>query len=405
VLLVAVVLLLVAVSAGIFFGLTDEQTPAPDAAMSLEPVASAECHQLVHESGDRIDGNRLRVRGVANATVFAGREVSAGTTAEVRVHSDTVRVIWSEDDHEESYMLHTFDVDDPGAAAGTVCSDSDVLIFTGNTSGVVAVNGHGGEVHTIPNTDDVAAIGGLGPDVTGDGDRDIPYVTASETVEVVDADGETTTIADSSDIPGSIETSKTRLTTGDWNGDGTAAVFFVNQNHDTLWKATPSGSPTQVMSPGDGVQSVVGIEDVDGDGTDDLVYADASQQLRYRDGQTGSIEVVNNGQTGSNNGIGSGSIEHIGGNASIVAIDGSNDLVINQEPNGGGTTTISAVDAAKAPVTVADVDDDGEEEVVYVDLNDGRMRFVDDPLDSPTVQYLEDEDGHRIDASDESGVT
>ncbi|WP_276270805.1 FG-GAP repeat domain-containing protein [Haloarcula litorea] len=401
VLLLAIVLLLVAVSSSLIFGLTEQQDPAPQAKLDLVATDTPGEYRLVHEAGDTIDGEQLTLRGVADPDALAGRELAAGESVVVDAERETVRVVWTErEGAPSSYVLSAFEVS--GAVAGGFAGGT---VFTGSAGGVVAVAGDGGSVTTVSNTSDVAALGPLGTDVTGDGTADVPYVTTGESVKVVDSTGDVTTVADSGDISGSVETSKTRLAIGSWDGSP-ASVFFVNQNHDTLYRATPGGAPQTVATPGNGVQAVVGIGDVDADGTDDLVFADGSQQLRYVDGPSGPIRNVNNGQTGSNNGIGAGSLADIDGDGTpaIVAIDGSNDLKINREPSGGGTTTVSAVDAAKSPVAVADVDGDGAAEVVYVGLSSGDVKYVDDVFGANTVRLLEDDGGTAVPGSDESGV-
>mgnify|MGYP000630860267 CR=1 FL=1 len=400
VLLVAIAVVLAAGAGALVFGLTDEQPPAPTAKLSLEPVEGTSEYQLVHESGDRIDGDRVTLRGVADPDTLAGRELTAGRTVSVTPRAETVTVVWRDDSDASSYVLTEFAVDPDSVvdvfAAGTV--------FTGRASGVVAVEGDGGSATTVPGTTDVAAMGGLGADVSGDGTGDIPYVDTGGTVRIVDADGDSAALATSSDISGSVATAKTRLTTGTWQGSP-PSVFFVDQNHDTLYRVAPGGTPQVVATPGNGAQSVTGIGDIDGDGTDELVFADGSQQLRYLE-PSGTIRNVDDGQTGSNNGIGAGSLVDFDGDGTVavVAVDGSNDIKINRRPSGGGTTILSGPNAAKAPVTTADVDGDDAPEIVYV-ASSGDLRYVDDPLGSPSTATLTDTDGNAVSGSDETGAT
>ncbi|NLV08469.1 type IV pilin [Halomicrobium mukohataei] len=402
VLLVAIVVLLVAAAGTFVFGLADQQTPAPTAKLSLEPIADSEQYALVHHSGDRIDGTRVTVRGVDDPDTLAGEELVAGTEVPLLPRRETIRLVWQDgSDDPSSYILAEFDLD-PGAVVEGL---GDGTVFTGSTAGVRAVEGDGGSVTTIPNTDTVEAIGAIGPDVSGDGTEDIPYVDGSETVGVVDAEGEVTELASSSDIGGSIETSKTRLATGRWDGQP-RSVFFVDQNHDELYRVAPGSNPQIVATPPNGAQAVTGIGDIDGDGSDELVFADASQHLRYLESD-GSITKIDDAGSGSNNGIGAGSLADLDGDGTpaVVLVDGSNEILINRKASGGGTERLTGVSATKAPLTTADVDGDGATEIVYVGTTNGKLRFVDDPLGTPSVEVLSDENGNDVDGSDETGAT
>lgn len=408
VLLLAIVVLLVGVSATLIFGVTDQQSPAPQASLALEPTDVSYQYKLTHTAGEPIDGDQVVVRGIADTGRLSGRELAAGESVRVDPLEETVRVVWFESEPGgASYVLREFAVDSPAPSRAAVTGGfPGGTVFTGTSSGIISIEGDGGRIETIPNTDNVAATGSPGTDVTGDGDRDIPYATSSEAVKVVNSDGDVTQVTDSSAIPGAIETSKTRLAIGSWDGSPTS-VFFVNQNHDTLYRATPAGTPQVVATPGNGVQGVVGVGDVDGDADPELVFADGSQQLRYIDGPGGSIENVEGGQTGSNNGVGAGRLADVDGDAAdeIVAVDGSNEVVVVEDPSSAtDSTTTIATDAVKAPVTVADVDGDGAVEVVYIGTTNRRFKYVDDPLGAATVTYLTDEDGNRVGGSDETGV-
>ncbi|PSP48910.1 hypothetical protein BRC75_05245 [Halobacteriales archaeon QH_7_69_31] len=163
-----------------------------------------------------------------------------------------------------------------------------------------------------------------------------------------------------------------------------------------------------VATPGTGVQAVSGVGDVDGDGDDGLVFADASQTLRYLE-PDGSTATLEDGQTGSNVGIGAGAVTDLDGDgvASIVAVDGNNDVKIvcaSTADGGEGTTVITAADAEKSPPTVADVDDDGNEEIADVGRADGKVKYVDDVDGSNDIAYLQDDGGDRIDGSAGTGL-
>jgi hypothetical protein len=262
-------------------------------------------------------------------------------------------------------------------------------------------------VTTIATPTAVEALGPARADLTGDGRRDLPYVDAAGRVRVTNGSNASTTLTGSAAIPGSVARAKTRLWAGRWNGSE-ASVFFVDQSHEEIYRVNDTGTPVEVAAPGDGAQAVAGAGDVDGDGAAELLFADASQQLRYVE-PDGSVEAVDDGGTGSNNGIGAGSVADFDddGVVSVVTVDGSNDLKIVGEPTGDGgegVRTVGAVDAKKSPVTVADVDGDDDGEVVYVDTG-GSLRYLDDVSTSPTVRSLSDESGGTVGGEDDTGVT
>jgi len=420
VLLVAITVALAALAGTLFLDLGDSSSPAPSVSLALEPAESAGATTLVHEQGAVLDGGQVELRGVVDANALAGRELAAGESVTVNPTGDTVSIVWFEPEGDASYVIAELDVPDtvgPSAKSGgpDALADLGGDVFTTNASGVLALEGDGGDVGVIANTDDVAATGGATTDIDGDGDREVPYVNASGAVKVVDAGGNTMTIADGSGVSGSVETDKTRIAAGTWDGSPDS-VFFVDENHDRLLRAAPGGSTVTVATPSDGAQAVLGVDDVDGDGTDELVFTDASQQVRYLDpdGSGGTdVREVPNAQAGSNNGVGAGTLADLDGDGTpaIIVIDGSNNIVISREPSGGGTETVTlndeADEAAKAPLTAADVDDDGALEIVYVTSSDGGrvVKYVDDVGDANALRVLNDDDGDAVIGSDETGGT
>lgn len=110
-LLLAVLVVLSAVSAGMLLSLSEEREPAPAVTMSLEPENTGALHRLVHEHGDVLDGDTVEIRGVANSDTLAGKELSTGDRYRVVPTSTTVEVVWY-GEHDTSYVVHTFTVPD-----------------------------------------------------------------------------------------------------------------------------------------------------------------------------------------------------------------------------------------------------------------------------------------------------
>jgi hypothetical protein len=243
----------------------------------------------------------------------------------------------------------------------------------------------------------IKAAGSAAADLDGDGNDEVPYVRKSNRkLGMIDENEETQTL-----VPGDAEDAapaenKTRLGTGTW-GSSERSVFYANADHETIYRVTWDGdtnaptTPEEIVSPSDGAQAMLGIDDIDGDDDDELVFADASQAVRYLEEPGGNVVKLDNGGTGSDQGIGSGGLVDFNGDGTVSAvfINGSNNLrIVNAD---GTDRTITLDDgsddgAAKAPPVVKDLDGDGEREVAY-------LREEDDG--GPDVEYV-DADGTGI---------
>jgi FlaG/FlaF family flagellin (archaellin) len=402
-LLIVIVVLLATVTGAIALDIADDEPPAPTTRLELDSVQSCK-FQLVHRGGDEIDGDRITVQGIQNPDALTGRHLTAEDGVPVTPSNDTVRVVWNAPDDDTDHVLREFNVD-LTATTGLTCSAGTVL--TRDSNGRIRVLTPNEDPITLSATSNLDALGNTDVDVTDDGRTDVPFVTGGDEVAITNGTNETTILASSSDITGTIQGSKTRLAAGSWNGHDDS-VYFVNENHDTIYRVEPGESPTVVATPGDGAQAVLGPGDADGDGDSELLFADSSQHIQYVEPNGGGVEKVDDGGVGSNNGIGSGAVADFDGDGTVtvVTIDGSNDLKLVSEPTsqgGDGTRTISSVDAAKSPTTVADVDDDGDSEVLYVSTG-GYLKYVDDVTGSPTTAFVRDTSGDKIEADDASGV-
>lgn len=265
-------------------------------------------------------------------------------------------------------------------------------------SGVNAISEDGSQTTSI-GISGVDALGNSATDIDGDGLTEIPYIENGN-LRVIDSDDNVQNlVADThSSNP---DTDKTLIHIGSWLGTETS-IFYVNENHDTIYRVNTDGDVSSVASPNNGANAVVGIDDINGDNQDELIFADASQQIRYVESGGGTSKVQGGG-VGSNNGIGVGETSDFDGDgiARVATVDGSNNirLVGVSEPD----ITISSTSATKSPVTVSDIDSDSESEIVYVSTS-GDIRYVDNPLGSQQVRDLTDEDGNQITGGDQIGV-
>jgi hypothetical protein len=400
-LLVGIVVLVSVGVAALAFGLSEPAETAPTA--TLEMTAGDCQYELRHTAGDPIDGDRTELVGVEDPDALAGRTLTAGDNIHIEPTADRIELVYESSDLNGDSVLERFDIDTDATGSG----GCQATLYTATGGSIDGIAGDGSPVTTLSATAEARVLGPADVDLTGDGTGDTPFVEGGEAVVVTNSTNGTITLTDDGDIPGAIEGSKTRLAVGAWDGSP-ESVFFVNENHDTLYRVTPSGSPVAVATPGNGVQAVSGVGNVDGYRDDELVFADASQKLRYLE-PDGSTATLEDGQTGSNVGIGAGAVTDLDGDgvASVVAVDGNNDVKIvgaSTAEGGEGTTVITTADAEKSPPTVADVDDDGDDEIVYVGLANGKVKYVDDVYGSNDVAYLQDDGGDRIDGSPGTGL-
>jgi hypothetical protein len=253
-------------------------------------------------------------------------------------------------------------------------------IYTDSNNNVTTAE-NSTETNTLAANADV-----LGPavaDIDTDGSDDIPYVPAGgTTVHIVNPDGTDETKLSSTDA----KASTSLLGVGRWN-DTRTSVYFADGDSSIIYRTNPSDGDIQVVDPDNGVTAVAGPADIDGDGTNELVYADGSSALRYFESGAGpgsatgeKISVT----AGSDNGIGLGRPADFDGDgtARIPAVDGSSNLVLVD--SSGGKTVLVGSDVAKAPVAAVDWDDDGELEVMYITTN-GNLKYVDNVTGTTTV--------------------
>lgn len=399
-LLLAIVVALGVIVSGLVLGLADPGPPSPETRLALQGDGCTT--ELVHQSGDALDADRIRLQGTESATLSSGQRFQAGDRLGITPTGEEVTVVWQSPDDDSSYTLEELDT-----SGGTSPFCGDGTLYAGDNGELTTIDTESDTLETLSVPGTVDAIGPATDELLEDDDMDIPYVNGTDRVRVAGPDSEPTTLATSADIAGTIEGAKTRLATGRWDGSE-PSVFFVNENHDTVYRVAEGGTPTAVASPGDGAQAVVGVADVDGDADDELVFADGSQRLQALDSD-GTVTALSDSQLGSNNGIGAGALADFDGDGvhRAVGVDGSNQLKLvgaGTAAGGEDTAILTGGVARKSPVTVADVDDDGTSEAVFVSNDSGKLKYVDDVGGANTVTLLTDGDGDPIQRSDETGV-
>ncbi|NHN61920.1 flagellin-like protein [Haloarcula quadrata] len=404
VLLVAILVVLSAVSAAFVLGLTGEQDPVPQAKLALEQTEAAGEYHLVHESGDTIDGDRLTLRGVANPDILAGTELAAGKAVTIEPQADTVRVVWTErEGAPSSYVLTTFN---PDFVAGALPTGT---VFTGSSGGVRQIIGATGDTMVLSTSSEPTALGPA-TDIDNDGTIEVPYTTSGGAVKIVDTDGTVETVTTSIPSGSGIDTDKTRLASGTWGG--CTGVFFAGDDDD-IYCSTVGGSTTHIADPGDGGTAILGVGDIDADGDDEFVFADASAQLQYYDSPGGSPTAI--GPTlGASTGMGAGTLGDFDGDGQsrVAVVDGGNDIHMvdagsDKKIESGDTVSGTAPSAKQSSAAAADIDDDGVGELVYIGDSSGNLKYIDN-IDQPSGnwerKFLTDDGGSQIDGDVETGA-
>lgn len=120
VLLVGVLVALGAVGGYVILGLADAGDPVPVVSLELRDSDDRAAYELVHEHGDTLDGDDLKLRGTANPESPAGTTVAAGDELSFYPTSETVSVVWY-GESDTSHVLTTVEIEDPLPAPDEGC--------------------------------------------------------------------------------------------------------------------------------------------------------------------------------------------------------------------------------------------------------------------------------------------
>ena len=343
-----------------------------------------------------------------NVTVSYNKTPASPLTAAFRLSPTEGRI-----DVQPDSQLNGSGGSGSGSGSGGGGGTSNDLLAPGSqtvvTGGLTLVNENGTDSDTVVVTDNVDVLGPPA-DLDGDGRSEQPFTNASgvlKTVEVINTttgpqkQNETTLVpAGASVTP---RTSKSTMTTAQFNGS-TLSTFFATES-DELFRVNSSGDVTKVSQTG--VQALSTVGDIDGDGTNELVFADTSQNLKYLepDGTVKSLQVA----AGSNNGvgIGVGELFDVDGDSAdgVLFVGSSNNVkVIDANDNGTATSLTQSGPAEKSAVTATDVDGDNTREVLFLDSSDN-INYVDDVGGANQVRPLVNATGAPVTGSRDVGLT
>ncbi|MFB6181454.1 MAG: hypothetical protein ABEJ24_01000 [Candidatus Magasanikbacteria bacterium] len=277
------------------------------------------------------------------------------------------------------------------------------------------------ELKTLPANDgqinewdpgDVDIIGSMRSDFDDDGSNDLVYLKNKNKINVIDEnDGSARDISISSQ---KAKQKNAILVSDNWNGSGTSTFYTSQVNpQNEIYHVDEAANPTLVADPDNGVDSVVGKGDIDGDGTDEFVFLDESQNLRYiepADSDSQAYTKIYN-DVGKKDSIGIGEPADFDedGTDRVPIVDSGNDIILVD--SGGKEETIifssNSNEPSKSPMASVDVDGDGLFEIVYIDKsgNNDIAKYINDVGGDNDVDKLVDENNNSIEADTSSGLT
>jgi hypothetical protein len=296
--------------------------------------------------------------------------------------------------------------DNGGTDTATVTvSVNDPVVFGGDGEGTTLPSTEGPATDRLP--DGAVAVGSPTVDLDGDGGTEIPSLVDPTTVELRDTGGGASVGIDLGDDTAA--TQKTQLAVGSWNGSGNA-VFYAGAEGTRIYRVTTDTEPVVIATADNGVDAVLNPADIDGDGVDELPFADGSQTLRYvepSEDRVGTFTEISDAGVGSNNNLGVGTPADIDddGTAEIPFVDGSNQLLV-ADADGVERTLVDTTTVAKTTTAVHDIDRDGELEILYaaVDGSETRLSYADGLGGTVTLRAVRDEDGVWITVDTTLGV-
>jgi hypothetical protein len=265
------------------------------------------------------------------------------------------------------------------------------LIYAVNEGDIKVYDAVSDTLHDPPQTKNADAVGARAADIVGDSNADIPYLNENENEDVY-----ATTVGKSSDtaidkgqLP-QLKKQETRVALRKWppaNLSGNL-MLVADNNSSRIIGIDGSGNTETIAVPPNGCDGVAGVNDIDGDGADEMVFADSSQEMRYLE-QDGTTVKIENGGVGFDKSTGFGPPADFDGDGvpRVPIIDGSNNPAV-VTADGNKTVLNPNGIAKKAGIAPVDIDGDGVLEFMYLDSSSGKIKYIDDVLGSNKIETL-----------------
>ncbi len=222
-LLLAIVVAIATVAAGMILGLATEREPAPEVELAVADGEHPAEHRLVHETGATIDGNAVDLQGAVNPDVLSGSNLTAGDRREFYAVQETVTFVWY-GENDASYTIREFEVD---ADATVPAPDEDcpwVASETNDGSDSATIDGI--VVDCDVETDEQVTVknGGV---VIGDTASNLKDVDADDATFYGDANVEAVFNLQDGLVTGSVDSATADVKLDDATVDGAATAEKV----------------------------------------------------------------------------------------------------------------------------------------------------------------------------------
>lgn len=217
----------------------------------------------------------------------------------------------------------------------------------------------------------------------------IPYITTGGDLKLVAYDGTQYSLSTGGN---SLSTQKTFPAIGTWNG-GEDVFYAVSSS---IYRVSPGDAdPTLVASLGNsmnGASGVLGVSDIDQDGTDELVYIGGSGDIRYLKPAKEDDPKIKG--TNANNQYGVGAPFQTTNGPRIPYVNGSGNPGF-VDVAGNFTKLATGGQAGKTALAGRDIDNDGTPELVFINSN-GELFYLDDLTQETTPQPFYNSNGSQI---------
>ncbi|SDY65129.1 VCBS repeat-containing protein [Halopenitus persicus] len=301
-----------------------------------------------------------------------------------------------------------------GGDGGDGSVDRADIAFVDSTSGTLKTVGASGTITTYAAGGNVETVGST-ISVDANSAIEVTFVDTSGNIKYIDSsDSSPTTLLSS------VSAKKDGIAAGTWQGSPKSVFFANNNDEDGLYRKAPGGERQLVAAFPQTLRAVVGIGDIDSDGSDEIAAVTNGQKIAILD-DDGSTYVSEH-QPASSSGLAIGSVADYNGDGQerIAIVDGSNNPVLvgcGANPGGkykcnskwGGTTTLSSAgQAKKAPFGKGDIDGDGRPELVYAENINSPAELYGVSVSGDTVSdeaYVTRSDGTRIKVVVAKGVS
>ena len=193
ILMVAIVVVLSSVSAVVIFQAQEDGVePAPSALMEVDSQDGSVTQIFTHEGGERLEGDKLTLKGAADPDVFDGKSLDQGDTVEFVPTSKEVKLIFT-GENGHSHVLRTFEVEQTVPLPDKGCPWVEAQKASGSDITVdgIVVNCDIKTPRSIKLTNDALVIGNVNStnsEVTIEESETIGNVVAHNKVTIPDGD-------------------------------------------------------------------------------------------------------------------------------------------------------------------------------------------------------------------------